>query len=64
VARIPTTRKIPESATARVNLWGQVATSTKELMVIKGASHIDLYDRMDKIPFDKMAEFFGKNLQG
>jgi len=33
-------------------------------MVIKGASHIDLYDRMDKIPFDKMAEFFGKNLQG
>lgn len=32
----------------------------KELMIIPGAVHTDLYDRMDIIPFDKMAEFFQK----
>ncbi|MGI6094090.1 MAG: alpha/beta hydrolase [Lachnospiraceae bacterium] len=32
----------------------------KELMIIPGASHTDLYDKMDVIPFDKMAEFFRK----
>jgi fermentation-respiration switch protein FrsA (DUF1100 family) len=39
------------------------AAQPKELMIIKGASHVDLYDRMDKIPFDAMAGFFDKNLK-
>lgn len=30
----------------------------KELMIIPGASHTDLYDRMDIIPFDKIEVFF------
>ena len=30
----------------------------KELMIIPGASHTDLYDRMDIIPFDKLETFF------
>lgn len=30
----------------------------KELMIIPGAVHTDLYDRTDVIPFEKMAEFF------
>lgn len=34
----------------------------KELMLIPGAVHTDLYDRTDVIPFEKMAEFFGKYL--
>ncbi len=34
----------------------------KELLVIPGASHTDLYDRLDVIPFDKMTEFFTKYL--
>jgi fermentation-respiration switch protein FrsA (DUF1100 family) len=38
------------------------AAQPKELMIIKGASHVDLYDRMDKIPFDAIARFFGKSL--
>ena len=29
----------------------------KELMIIPGAVHTDLYYRMDVIPFDKMAAF-------
>lgn len=34
----------------------------KELLLIPGAAHTDLYDHMDAIPFDKMAEFFEQNL--
>ena len=35
----------------------------KELMVIPGASHTDLYDQMEIIPFDKLQSFFEKNLK-
>lgn len=38
------------------------AAEPKELMIIKGASHIDLYDRLDVIPFDKMTSFFRQHL--
>lgn len=34
----------------------------KELVVVPGARHIDLYDRVDLIPFDKVDDFFTKNL--
>lgn len=30
----------------------------KELVIIPGANHVDLYDQTDKIPFDKIDEFF------
>lgn len=30
----------------------------KELLIIPGAVHVDLYDRMDIIPFDKIESFF------
>jgi fermentation-respiration switch protein FrsA (DUF1100 family) len=39
------------------------AREPKELMIIPGANHTDLYDRMDVIPFDKITEFFGTNLK-
>lgn len=35
----------------------------KELMIIPGANHIDLYDNLDKIPFDKLEKFFKDNLK-
>ena len=35
----------------------------KELMIIPGASHTDLYDQMDKIPFGKIEAFFRDNLK-
>ncbi len=34
----------------------------KELLIIPGASHVDLYDNPEKIPFDRIAEFYRKNL--
>ena len=33
-------------------------TSNKELMIIPGAVHTDLYDQVDIIPFDKLEAFF------
>lgn len=41
----------------------KAAAEPKELMIIKSANHVDLYDRPDKIPFEKISEFFGKNLR-
>ncbi|MFJ9714071.1 alpha/beta hydrolase [Streptomyces sp. NPDC101234] len=38
------------------------ASEPKELHVVPDANHIDLYDRTDRIPFDKLEEFFTKNL--
>ncbi len=35
----------------------------KELVEVPGATHTDLYDQMDKIPFDKFASFFKENLK-
>lgn len=35
----------------------------KELLIIPGASHVDLYDRMELIPFDKLVSFFNNNLK-
>ncbi len=39
------------------------AAEPKELMIIPGANHTDLYDRKDVIPFDKITGFFDKNLK-
>ncbi|WP_295640150.1 alpha/beta hydrolase [uncultured Mailhella sp.] len=40
----------------------KLAGDNKELLIIPGASHVDLYDRVDVIPFDKMESFFRKYL--
>ena len=42
---------------------GSKYAANKELMIIPGASHVDLYDNMGKIPFDKMADFMKTNLK-
>lgn len=38
------------------------AADPKELVIIPGARHIDLYDREDMIPFDKIESFFTEYL--
>ena len=35
----------------------------KELVIVPGANHVDLYDQTDKIPFDKIETFFKNNLK-
>lgn len=39
------------------------AAEPKEMVVVEDAEHIDLYDRTDRIPFDKLADFFSVNLR-
>lgn len=39
------------------------AAEPKELLIVPGANHVDLYDQMDKIPFDKLQSFFKENLK-
>lgn len=38
------------------------AAEPKELYIVPNARHIDLYDRTDMIPFDKLESFFTENL--
>lgn len=38
------------------------AAEPKELVIIPDANHTDLYDRADKIPFDRIATFFNQHL--
>ncbi|MNR22106.1 hypothetical protein D3C85_1390450 [compost metagenome] len=38
------------------------AAEPKALMIIPGANHVDLYDRLDVIPFDRLGDFFGQAL--
>lgn len=40
----------------------RLAGQPKELYWVKGAGHVDLYDRTDLIPFAKLASFFRQNL--
>ena len=40
----------------------RLAGRPKELHWVKGAGHVDLYDRTDLIPFDKLMAFFKQNL--
>jgi pimeloyl-ACP methyl ester carboxylesterase len=35
---------------------------SSELVVVPGARHIDLYDRTDVVPFDRLETFFAENL--
>lgn len=38
------------------------AAEPKELLVIPDTNHVDLYDKLDKIPFDKLETFFRTNM--
>lgn len=39
------------------------ANEPKEIYTVNDAEHIDLYDRLDRIPFGKLEEFFKSNLK-
>ena len=40
-----------------------MASEPKELVIIPNAVHVDLYDQIDKIPFDKLESFFKNYLK-
>lgn len=41
----------------------QAASEPKELIIIPNGVHVDLYDKVDIIPFDKLEQFFKNNLK-
>jgi len=41
----------------------KAANEPKELMIIPSAVHVDLYDKVDVIPFDKLDTFFNQSLK-
>jgi fermentation-respiration switch protein FrsA (DUF1100 family) len=40
----------------------KAAAGPKELVIIPNAVHVDLYDKLDVIPFDKLTAFFNQHL--
>jgi hypothetical protein len=40
----------------------ELAAKPKKLYIVPNAGHVDLYDNVDLIPFEKLEEFFTKNL--
>lgn len=51
------------SETAYEKLESGINPENKELMIIPGANHTDLYDQVDIIPFDAIDDFFTKYLK-
>ena len=43
--------------------YEKMAGDNKELLIIPGASHVDLYDNLDVIPFEKLNSFFNMHLK-
>lgn len=43
--------------------YNRLTGGNKELMIVPGASHTDLYDRTDIIPFEKIYDFFNRYLR-
>lgn len=41
----------------------RLAAAPKELYIVPGAGHVDLYDRVGLIPFDKLESFFKEYLK-
>lgn len=51
------------SLPASQEAFNKLKGGNKELMIIPGATHVDLYDRTDVIPFSQFKEFFDKYLR-
>ena len=44
--------------------YKRLTGDNKELLIIPGANHVDLYDNLNVIPFDKLDRFFKEALKG
>ena len=42
----------------------KLAAEPKELHIVPTAGHVDLYDRVNLIPLDKLTSFFTQHLKG
>ena len=56
------THNAPEPYAGNAPL-GETVVGNKELLIVEGASHVDLYDNFEKIPFDKIEKFIRDNIE-
>lgn len=56
------THNAPEPYTGNAPV-GETVVGNKELLIVEGASHVDLYDNFEKIPFDKIEKFIRDNIE-
>jgi len=56
------THNAPEPYAGNAPL-GETIVGNKELLIVEGASHVDLYDNFEKIPFDKIEKFIRDNIE-
>jgi len=54
--------KTPTPASSAKRRSG-LAGEPKELVIVPNAGHVDLYDRVDLIPFAKLTQFFQNHLK-
>lgn len=47
----------------REDAYEKLTGENKELLIIPGANHVDLYDNLEVIPFEKLNSFFRENLK-
>ena len=45
------------------DMFDRLKGDNKQFLTVTGATHTDLYDQVDKIPFDAIAEFFQESLK-
>ena len=45
------------------DIYRRLKGDNKQLLIVPGATHTDLYDQTDKIPFDRIADFYRTNLK-
>ena len=45
------------------DVYKQLKGDNQELLIVAGANHTDLYDNLEKIPFDRIAHFFRSHLK-
>lgn len=45
------------------SVYEKLTGDNKELMIIEGANHVDLYDNLAAIPFEKLRSFFEESLK-
>lgn len=64
--RTPTLIVAGEKAHSRYfseDAYNAIGSKDKELYIVPGANHTDLYDNTEKIPFDKFEQFFKDHLK-
>lgn len=60
--KLPATAAKAHSCYFSRDAFAKLTGGNKEQLIIPGAVHTDLYDRVDVIPFDKLDSFFHNNL--